>query len=121
MGRDIDRGFNFRRLFVYFVLYVLFLGVFVGLGFFSYKVYKNWLAGRANDTTILLKNVSKLTDIPSDEVPTIATVTNAELIKQQSFFKDALVGDRVLLYKEAKKAILYRPSTGKIVSIAPLN
>ena len=60
-------------------------------------------------------------EIPKDENPTIVTVTNPESIKNQFFFKDAQAGDKVLVFKISKKAILYRPNTNKIISIAPLN
>jgi hypothetical protein len=45
---------------------------------------------------------------------------NPENLKGQSFFADAKVGDKVLIYKNAKKAILYDPIADKIITIAPL-
>lgn len=64
--------------------------------------------------------VSKLIQLPADTVPTVATVTDKSKLQSQDFFKHAENGDKVLIYKEAKKAILYRPSIDKIIDVAPV-
>lgn len=69
----------------------------------------------------LKKEVSKLIELPTDESPTIATVVDASKLKEQAFFANAENGDRVLLFPKAKKAVLYRPSTKKIIEVAPIN
>ena len=72
-------------------------------------------------TDALINSVSKLIQLPSGETPTIANVTDAAAAKQQSaFFANAENGDKVLMYVKAGEAILYRPSTNKIVLVAPL-
>lgn len=68
----------------------------------------------------LKEEVSKLIELPN-ETPTIATVVDASKLKSQAFFANAQNGDRVLMFAEAKKAILYRPSTNKIIEVAPIN
>lgn len=73
-------------------------------------------------TTDLIKSVGSLITLPSGETPTVAAVTNAAQAKQQSaFFNNAANGDKVLLYVKAGEAILYRPSTNKIIIVAPLS
>jgi hypothetical protein len=69
----------------------------------------------------LIAKVSRLTEVPSNETPTIATVSDASKLKSQAFFTNAQNGDKVLIYTQAKRAILYRPSTDKIINIAPIN
>lgn len=64
--------------------------------------------------------VAALIELPG-ETPTIATVVDVDKLKEQQFFANAENGDKVLIFPEAKKAILYRPSTKKIVEVAPLN
>lgn len=69
----------------------------------------------------LEKLVGALVDLPSGETPTVATVSDSAKLKEQAFFELAQNGDKVLIYSKAKKAYLYRPSTNKMVNIAPVN
>lgn len=68
----------------------------------------------------LLARVSKITLLPSGETPTIATISDPEKLKSQPFFNEAQTGDKVLIYTNARKAYIYRPSINRIISIAPL-
>ena len=69
----------------------------------------------------IIDMVGKLLLLPEGEDPTIATVTDpAKLKAEQAFFAKALDGDKVLIYTRALKAIMYRPSTNKIIEVAPL-
>ncbi len=69
----------------------------------------------------LVSEVGKLIVLPEGEMPTIATVTDPERLKDQAFFSKAKAGDKVLIYTNAKKAILYDPVQHKIIEVAPLN
>jgi hypothetical protein len=69
----------------------------------------------------LINSVGRLTVLPNNETPTIATVTDITKLKDQVFFVNAQNGDKVLIYTQAKKAFLYRPSTNKLINIAPVN
>lgn len=69
----------------------------------------------------LVSKVGRLMVLPENETPTIATVSDPEALKDQAFFVDAKKGDKVLIYSNAKKAILFDPSVNKIITIAPLN
>ncbi len=72
-------------------------------------------------TDDLITKVGKLIDLPKNESPTIANVSDAEAAKKQSpFFNEAQNGDKVLMYVKAGQAILYRPSTDKIILQGPL-
>jgi hypothetical protein len=69
----------------------------------------------------LIIRVSKLLELPQGEKPTVASVDDAAAAKAQSaFFTNAQNGDKVLIYVKAGEAILYRPSTNKIILVAPL-
>jgi hypothetical protein len=72
------------------------------------------------ETKALLAKVGELIQLP-DEQPTIATVTDLAPLKDQPFFASAQVGDKVLIFSQAKKAVLYRPSTNKVIEIAPVD
>jgi len=69
----------------------------------------------------LRDEVAKVFNVPANEVPTIATVTDVSKLKNQAFFTNAKNGDKVLMFAQAKEAILFRPSDHKIIQVAPLN
>jgi hypothetical protein len=69
----------------------------------------------------LIADVGKLIVLPQDELPTVATVSDIELLRDQPFFARGSNGDKVLIYTTAGKAILYSPVSRKIVEVAPIN
>lgn len=77
----------------------------------------------ANEEEIknLVASVGSLIVLPEGENPTVATVSDPSKLKDQPFFKHSETGDKVLIYSQALKAILFRPSTGKIVEVSVLN
>lgn len=106
------------------ILFVLFVGSAAVAAYF----YNQLNALRANpqasaqkEAEQLVASVSRLIVLPEGEVPTIATVQDPELLKEQPFFANAKKGDKVLIYTNAKKAILYDPVSNKIVEVAPVN
>jgi len=98
-----------------------------GTGYF-YLQYKNAQLKLQNPTQAsqeqtqqLLSKVKNHIVLPSDEIPTIATVSDVDKLKNQPFFAQAKNGDKVLIFNAAKKAILYDPVADKIIDIAPVN
>jgi hypothetical protein len=75
----------------------------------------------ADENKALVDRVGKLMILPTNETPTIATVTDLAPFKGQPFFANAKIGDKVIIYTTAKRAILYDPKDNKIIEIAPLN
>ncbi|MDO8560360.1 MAG: hypothetical protein Q7S23_05015 [bacterium] len=73
------------------------------------------------ETVSLLQRVGKLIVLPEGEEPTVATVNDPERLKVQPFFAKAKQGDKVLIYTNAKKAILYDPVANIIVEVAPVS
>ena len=69
----------------------------------------------------LAEKVGKIMLLPENELPTVATVSDPAALEGQAFFAQAQVGDKVLIYTGRRIAILYRPSIGKIINIAPVN
>ena len=99
-------------------------------GFFAYKYHQanqkaemlaNPKQAAAQQVDDLVAKVGKLVVLPTGEKPTVATVTDISKLQGQAFFQPAQNGDKVLIYTQAKKAILYRPSQNKVIEIAPLN
>lgn len=68
----------------------------------------------------LLSKVGQLIALPNDEEPTIATVSDLSKLENKPFFKNAQLGDKVIIYTKSRKAILYRPTENKIIELAPL-
>lgn len=73
-----------------------------------------------SDNKATIEKVGKLIELPTGEEPTVATVSDLEKLKGQLFFAKAKKGDILLLYNQAKKAILYDPVGNKIVEVGPL-
>ena len=69
----------------------------------------------------LIIRIGKLIELPKGENPTIATVSDINKLKDQVFFAQAKNGDKVLIYGNAKKAILYRSSINKLINVGPIN
>lgn len=72
-----------------------------------------------SDDQTLVEKVGRHIDLPQNEKPNIATVTDKTKLDTQPFFVNAQNGDKLLLYTQAAKAILYRPSTDKIIAAGP--
>ena|SRR3989338_8890118 len=109
------------------VLTILAAVVFVSFGsvYYFYGEYST-LKQNPNkltqeETIKLVAKVSKLIVLPEGEIPTIATVADPEKLQSQPFFAKAKKGDKVLIYANAKRAILYDVEGNKILEVAPIN
>ena len=69
----------------------------------------------------VVKKVNHLILLPSGEQPTLASVSDVKKVQDQPFFQNAQNGDKVLVYTQARKAYLYRPSQNILIEVAPLN
>jgi len=97
-------------------------------GYFFYRHYfqgkkqiNNQTQSDQNEIKSVVNAIGKLMLLPQNEQPTLATVSDKTKLQNQSFFARAENGDKVLIYTNAKKAILYRPSINKIIEVAPVN
>ncbi|MBP6883886.1 MAG: hypothetical protein KBC06_01490 [Candidatus Pacebacteria bacterium] len=116
MGKFIGRHLPFVAVFL--------LVTVVVIGGYFYKnniSYNNPEAVNRTEIQMLTEEVGQLIVLPTNETPTIATVSDPSALKNQAFFADAKKGDKVLIYTNAKKAILYDPIIKKIVNMAPVN
>lgn len=120
------RNIKKRHLVIIILVGLLLVGGYVG--YTKYQAQQEEIRRLSNpqeaakvETARLKEKVAQLIEVPQKEDPTVATVVDASKLKNQAFFAKAQNGDRVLIFAQAKKAILYRPSTEKIIEVAPIN
>lgn len=125
------QDYDLKKVALFIVVVVIIIASLTGIGsgIYFYNKYQtaqkqlreSSLSGSPQeDIKALVDKVGKLIKLPDGETPTVATVSNLDRLKDQPFFANAKVGDRVLLYTQAKKAILYDPFDNKIVEVGPL-
>lgn len=106
------------------ILFIL-LALSIVFGFYNYaklaELKKNPQQAAQEESKELVSKVGKIFDLPKEETPTIATVNNPEALKDQPFFINAKAGYKVLIYTEAKIAIMYDPVNHKVIGVAPVN
>lgn len=112
------------------ILLVIALVAF-GLSFWGYWQSKQKLSVLTNpqqaselnaeQTAQLLEKLSKLAVLPSDPNPVVATINDVEVLaSKQSFYKDAHNGDKLVVYAQNRKAIIFDEKNNKIVNIGPI-
>jgi hypothetical protein len=89
--------------------------------YFYKKANRNPQEDASKDLANTIKLVGKHIVLPTDEMPTMATVSDPAKLKDQPFFANAKKGDKVLIYSESRKAVLYNPETDRVVEVAPIN
>jgi hypothetical protein len=68
----------------------------------------------------IIAKVDSLMLLPQGETPTLAKVTDLAALSGQIFFAHAKVGDIVLMYSKASRAVLYDPAVNKIIEVGPI-
>ncbi|MFZ5534930.1 MAG: hypothetical protein ACOY3M_02120 [Patescibacteria group bacterium] len=95
-----------------------------GAGIYYYSEYQK-LSQRTRNPQAEIKEVlgkvGKLIELPEGEEPTVATVQDAEQIRNQPFFSKAQNGHRVILYTNARLAILFDEKANKLINVGAVN
>lgn len=114
---------NIKKYIIIFALVAVLIGA-LAAGVYFYLQFQSGqkVAGVATvqEVDSLVERVGKLVELPQGEQVTLATVSDIQKLQDQPFFVRAQNGDKVLIYEQSKKAILYRPSTNKIIEIGPV-
>lgn len=72
------------------------------------------------EVAALVKDISVHAIMP-EETPVVFTVTDVEaLVKEQQFFAGAVNGDKLLIFPQAVKAVIYSPDRDIIVNMGPV-
>jgi hypothetical protein len=90
-------------------------------GYFYYQFRHSKEVADAKEIADLSQEIGQFMILPEGETPTLATVTDREKLAEQPFFQKAENGDKVLIYSQTGRAILYRPSQKKIVDVTTVN
>ena len=97
----------------------------LGLATYLYAEVRQLKAGpqiaTADEVKAIVAKVGRLVVLPAKEVPTLATVVDPNQLKSQPFFALAKKGDKVLIYRQAARAVLYDPVQDKVVEVGPVN
>lgn len=108
------------------ILMVVLLAGSLGLAYYFYdqnQKARHFLANpelaSEEEKKALLKTVGALIEMPN-EAPNIITVQNKDDLVNQPFFKGVENGDKIIVFSGAKQAIVFRPSSGKIVKVGPV-
>ena len=121
--------YDFKKIFLVlaglFIFLLAIAGSFTSVYFFNkYKTAEKKLKEATTlsqeEVRALVAKVGKLIKLPEGELPTVATITDLSKLNDQPFFARAKVGDKVLLFAQAKKAILYDPIGNVVVEVGPL-
>lgn len=119
-GQPVLRKRSFPTVFL-IVLVSVIVGLIAATAHFYFK-YEEAVkrSDPQEELGSLLSKLSIITELPVGETPTLATVTDKTRLSEQAFFSRAENGDKILIYREASRAFLYRPSTGKLVNVTTI-
>lgn len=114
-----------QKMVIYIVSAVAVVVILIG-GYFLYQklnkpAVPQTAQAQQEEVKRLVSEVGKLIELPAGETPTVATVTDVSKLKDQPFFAHAKNGDKVLIFANARKAILYDPNAKKVIDVAPIN
>ena len=102
-----------RKLGVVVAIAVIILALFGGYVFWATKQSPESISR-------LSERVGRHYLLPDNETPALLTVEDKSKVNS-NFFEKAHNGDKVLVYKDNKLVILYRPSIDRIIQVGPVS
>ncbi|MFZ1721288.1 MAG: LytR C-terminal domain-containing protein [Microgenomates group bacterium] len=85
-------------------------------GYFYWRLEQERSQNPSYEIEEVVAQVGKHMVLP-EGTPVLATVTDKNALTEQAFFQKAEDGDKVLIYPDAQRVILYRPSVRKIIDV----
>jgi len=124
--RPVDNGLRKKLILVVtrrnaIIALAVILVLSIGLISLSHRAHNSSQQAAAGKVQKVVAEVGKLVLLPSGQVPTVAIIKNTSELQNQSFYTNARNGDYVLVYPQAKKAILYRPSINRVIEYSSTN
>ncbi len=119
----IIKGLDSKRLALIVLVLVAIAGIYGSVYFYnkSKSLVVDANVEAQKETERLVELLGKIIELPKGETPTVATISDREKLKDQAFFAEAQNGDILFAYTTSMKAILYRPSSNKIINVAPIS
>lgn len=110
---------------LFLIILLLIITTVISIYFYlQYKKTKSLLtdstATAQSEIKNLINDIGRHIELPKDESPGLATVTDKNKLANQPFFANAQNGDKVLIYQKSGQAILYRPSIDKIIKVSTI-
>lgn len=105
------------------VVAIVFVVVAVAAGFFALQFFALKSNPEIADDETSKRIISKVEGIyllPEGQ-PTVAKVQDKEKLTGQAFFDKAENGDYLVIYSDAKLALLYREEANKLVNVGPIS
>ena len=86
-------------------------------------IYKNQMGtkkkAQAKEEQQTIDKIAQLLRLPNEN-PIVTTVYNEKDFENNNLFRTVKKGDKILLYINAKQAIIYRPSTNQVIEVLPV-
>lgn len=73
----------------------------------------------AEEIKALVSKMSQIIVLPLDELPEVLVISDLTQLRANPFFKDASLGDYIVIYKKAAKVIVYSPKSNRIINMGP--
>jgi len=120
---NLNKLFKFlfsKKSLITFIILIFIIGSGVAVYYFTQEMDLGIESDDPNvEAEMVVEKVGSMYLLP-DEIPTLATVSDKSQLVDQVFFKKSENGDKVLIYRTAGIAILYRPSLEKIINVGPV-
>ena len=118
--------YNDMKKFWLVVVFIVLFIIGIGSTAIAYHYYnktqqmvKNPQAATDMENQAILQKISTIMELPSKK-PSIATILDKTKLQGQAFFQKAQNGDKVIIFEQARRVLLYRPDTGRVIDFAPL-
>lgn len=79
------------------------------------------LVSLSSDNQALITQLGKVMELPADELPTIATISDENKLAGIPALSKAKNGNKLVVYPRAGRAILFDPAKAKIIDVISVN
>ena len=95
-----------------------FVAIFTLGAIYKHQQINNEKNIKARDTA-LINHLGKILNLPNEK-PIIATVGSDQDFTSTATFRGAKKGDKIIIFVNSNQAVLYRPSSDRVIQITPV-